>query len=270
MFPWIEKFDEAPYGRNEAQVMATYALNDSSTFSGHVQLVRTNYDVTPLGQLSMLTEKVTQQTSDNVQFGVRSDRNYSMALDYTWAPSDRWSIFAEGGYEQRGYESMSRQWTVNGISDPYLKQPTLQSNSNWIARVRDNYYTAGLGIDASIIPDKLKFSLQYVFGKSDGRQAYSSPVGTTADDTNPFQPVPFDDVDDTITNSFNPELSYLYSDRISVAAGYQWEQWHVNDYNYKGFTYAPLYTTGVAMLMGGLLPQPYNQNIAYVRVKIGF
>ncbi|MEO8379730.1 MAG: MtrB/PioB family outer membrane beta-barrel protein [Acidobacteriota bacterium] len=271
MLPFIEKFDEAAYDRNEAQVMATYAISDAQTFSGHVQVVSTDYDVTDLGELSRTLENVTTQVSDAVQFGVRSDHHYSVGLDYTWAPTERWSIFAEGGYEQREYESMSRQWTVNGISDPYLRQRTLESNSNWTVRARDNYLTGGVGADASIIPEKLKLTVQYVFAKSDGRHAYSSPVGTAAvDDVNAFNPVPFDDVDDTTIHSFNPELSYDYSDRITLAAGYQWEKWDVDDYNYKGFTYAPLYTNGVAMLMGGLLPQPYSSNVAYIRIKMGF
>ena len=251
--------------------MATYALSDAQTFSGHIQVVGTDYHVTPLAELSMRTENVTTQVSDAVQFGVRSDSHFSVGLDYTWAPTEYWSVFAEGGVERRGYESMSRQWTVNGISDPYLRQRTLESNSNWIARVRDRYYTAGVGTDATLIPDKLKLTVQYVYAKSDGRQAYSSPVGTAGvDDVNAFDPVPFNDVDDTEMHSFNPELSYELSERMTLSAGYQWERWNVKDYNYQGFTYVPLYTTGVAMLMNGLLPQPYSQNIAYVRLKMGF
>jgi hypothetical protein len=251
--------------------MVTWVINDASSLSSHLQFVNTDYAVTPLGELSRLTENVTTQPSDNVQFGVRSDRKASLGLDYTWAPTPRFTAFAEAGYEKQQYESMSRQWTVNGISDPYLRERTLQSNSNWIAKVRDNYYTAGLGLDTQIIPDKLKLSLQYVFSKSDGQQAYSSPVGTAVvDDTNAFDPQPFNDVDDTTFHTLNPELTYDWSEHLSLAAGYQWEDWDIDDYNYKGFTYAPLYTTGVAMLMGGLLPQPYSQNTAYVRVRMNF
>lgn len=271
MLPFIEKFDEAPYDRNEAQVMATYALSDAQSLSGHVQLVGTDYKVTPLGEISMAAAGVTTQVSEAMQFGVRSDGHVSVGLDYMWAPTPYWTLFAEGGVEQRRFESMSRQWTVNGISDPYRRQRTLESNSNWIAKVRDKYYTAGVGGDVSFIPDKLKLTVQYVYAKSDGRQAYSSPVGTAAvDDVNAFDPVPFDDVDDTQMHSFNPELTYDYNDRISLSAGYQWEKWDVDDYNYKGFTYVPLYTTGVAVLMNGLLPQAYSQNIAYIRLKMGF
>jgi hypothetical protein len=270
MLPWIEKFDEAAFGRNELQGMVTYAVTDNTSISSHLQAANTDYKVTPLGELSLLTEKVTSQATDDYQFGVRWDRMVSWGIDYSWAPSQRLNMFADLGVERRIYQSMSRQWTVNGISDPYLKQPVPASNSNWTATARDLYYTAGLGLDAQLIPDKLKLTVQYVLGKSDGRQSYDSPVGTAADDTNAFVPVPFNDVDDTTTQSFNPELTYQYNPHVSLAAGYDWEQWHVRDYNYQGFTYTPLYTTGVAMLMGGLLPKPYSQNIAYVRVRMGF
>jgi hypothetical protein len=270
MFPWIEKFDEAALSRNEVQGMLTYAVTDNTSISTHLQAVATDYKVTPLGALSMQMENVTTQASDAYQFGVRWDRMVSWGIDYTWAPTDKMSVFADLGVERRAYQSMSRQWTVNGISDPYLKERTLSSFSNWTVTARDLYYTGGLGVDAQLIPNKMKFSLQYAIGKSDGRHNYASPVGTAANDTNPFVPVPFDDVDDTLTQSLNPELTYQYSPHLSVAAGYQWEQWRVNDYNYKGFTYAPLYNAGVALLMGGLLPRPYAQNIAYIRVRMGF
>jgi len=271
MLPWLEKFDEAPFDRNEAQVMATFAFTDATTVSAHVQRVSTDFGVAPLGAISMATEKVTAQASKANQFGVRWDRHDSYGVDYTWAPTARFSVSADAGFEQFRYESMSRQWTVNGITDPYLRQPVLESNANWIAEVRDNYYTAGLGLEADLVTERLKLSLQYVYGKSDGRHDYSSPVGTAlVDDTNAFVPQPFDDVDDTKTQSFNPELTYKYSDRLSLAAGYQWEEWQVNDYNYAGFTYVPLYNNGVALLMNGLLPKPYSQNIAYVRVRMGF
>ena len=270
MFPWIEKFDEAAYSRNELQGMVTYALTDNTSVSTHLEVAGTDYKVTDLGALSMQMENVTTQASDAYQFGVRWDRMFSWGIDYSWAPTDKMSVFADLGAERRAYQSMSRQWTVNGISDPYLKERTLSSFSNWTATARDLYYTAGLGVDAQLVPDKVKFTLQYSIGKSDGRQSYSSPVGTAANDTNAFAPVPFDDVDDTTTQSFNPELTYKYNPHVSIAAGYQWEQWHVNDYNYKGFVNVPLYNAGVALLMGGLLPRPYAQNIAYIRVRMGF
>jgi len=271
MLPWLEKFDEAPYGRNEVQAMGTYALSDSMTFSTHLQLAATDYGVAPLGPISMATENVTVQASEAFQFGVQWDRMSSWGLDYTWAPTDRWSLFADAGVEERKYKSMARQWTVNGISDPYLRQPVLASNSNWTVVARDKYLTAGLGGDANLVQNKLKLSVQYVYAKSDGRHDYTSPVGTAAvDDVNAFVPQPFDDVDDTTSHSFNPELTYQYSDHLSLAAGYQWEKWQVDDYTYKGFSYAPLYTNGVAMLMGGLLPKPYSANIAYVRLRMGF
>lgn len=270
MVPWLIKYDESPYDRNEAQFMATTAVTDSIMVSAHAQMTATNYSVPELGPMSMVAANVTVQTSNQTAFGVRWDRRNSYGLDITWAPSEYFSVYGDLGFEAATFEMMDRQWTVNGISDPYRRQPVLESKSNWIARVRDNYYTGGLGIEASFIPDRLTLSFQYAFGKSDGQQVYSSPVGTAAvDDVNAFAPVPFRDVDDTLQHSLNPELSYHLNDHISLSAGYQWEEWDVNDYNYQGFTYSPLYTNGVAMLMGGLLPSAYSANIIYLRLKMG-
>jgi hypothetical protein len=219
----------------------------------------------------MSTTGVTAQTTDALSFGVRDDNMSSYGIDYTWAPSEFLTLFAEGGVEERAYSQVDRQWTVNGVSDPYTRQRTQDSHSNWQADVRDRYYTAGLGGEYSFIPDKLKLTVQWVYSKSDGRHDYYSAVATAGvDDVNAFAPQPFLDVDDTQFASFNPELTWNYSDRLSIAAGYQFERWSINDYLYDGFTYVPLYTNGVALLMGGLLPEGYSQDIAYVRLKMGF
>jgi len=271
MLPWLLKFDESPYDKNELQVMATYALTDASTISTHFQAHNTDFNVTDLHERSMTATGVTTQTTDALSFGVRNESMSSFGIDYTWAPTQYLSIFAEGGVEERAYEQVDRQWTVNGISDPYTRQRTQESHSNWEADVRNRYLTAGFGGEISFIPDRLKLALQWVYSKSDGRHDYYSAVGTaTVDDVNVFVPQPFEDVDDTTFSSFNPELTYDYNEHISLAAGYQFERWTIDDYNYKGFTYVPLYTTGVALLMNGLLPEDYSQNIAYIRLKMGF
>lgn len=270
MLPWLEKFDEAPFDRNEAQAMATFVLTDSTSVSTHVQLASTDYKMAELGALSRTTENVTAPLDPNNQFGVRWERRYAFGVDLTYVPSDRLSFFADAGYDHFKYSQGARQWTVNGITDPYLRQPVTESNANWTATPRDNYYSAGIGLDAQLIEQKLHLSVQYSYARSDGQHTYASPLGTAANDVNAFTPAPLDDVDDIRWHTFNPEIEYRHRNGLSLSAGYMLEKWDVSDYTYKGFTYTPLYNNGVALLMGALLPPAYNVNVLYVRARVGF
>jgi hypothetical protein len=270
MLPWILKFDESPFSRDEAQAMVTAALGDDLSLSGHVQWVSTDFDQVELGPVSRAMENVTAPMDPANQFGVRWDRKVSVGLDLSYAPSPRLSLFADAGYDRWKYEQESRQWTVNGISDPYLRQPVTASFSNWVATPRDRTYSAGAGLDAELVRDRLHLSAQYTYSKSDGQQAYASPLGTAANDVNLFTPATFDDVDDIAWHVVDAELEWKLKAALSISAGYHYEKWDIDDYNYKGLTYTPVYNNGVALLMGGLLPPAFNANVAYVRIRTGF
>jgi hypothetical protein len=270
MLPWLEKFDEAPYRRHEGQFMATAYIGDALSVSAHTQLTGINYGVTPLDPRSMLQQGVTAQVDPENQFGVQWERRYAAGLDVTYSLNQRLNLFADAGFDRWEYQQAARQWSVNGISDPYVREPVPASNSNWVATPRDNYWNSGLGADVWLVPEQAKVSLHYTFAKSDGRHLYSSALGTAANDVNAFVPTPLYDVDDIKWHTFNPELEWKFTHALSLSAGYFLEKWHIDDYNYKGFTYAPVYNNGVALLMGGLLPPGYDANVAYVRVRAGF
>jgi hypothetical protein len=254
--PYLRKFDEAPYHRHEAQGMVTWHLTDAASLSGHGEYIATNFTESPAGVLW--------------------DRRQVYGVDFSYTPTDRVSLFADAGFERTRYEQASRQWfPFSDVGNPFTGDTGLLSNSNWTATPRDHYYSAGLGLDVFLIEQKLRLTAQYTFSKSAGRQDYTSPLGTPANDLNPFVPLPFTEVDNTVWHTFNPELEYKWSRALSLAAGYHYEKWTIHDYNYNGvssvvaipavFPFPP----GVALLMGGLLPPGYHANVLYVRVKAG-
>jgi hypothetical protein len=254
--PYLRKFDEAPYHRHEAQGMATWHLTDAASISGHGEYIATNF------------------TESNA--GVLWDRRQVYGVDFSYAPTDRFSVFADAGFERMRYEQAARQWfPFTDVGNPFTGETGLFSNSNWNATPRDHYYSAGLGLDVFLIEQKLRLNAQYTFSKSAGRQDYTSPLGTPANDLNPFVPLPFTEVDNTVWHTFNPELEYKWSRALSLAAGYHYEKWTIRDYNYNGFSYVGAipanfpFPPGIALLMGGLLPPGYKANVLYVRVKAG-
>jgi putative beta-barrel porin MtrB/PioB len=254
--PYLRKFDEAPYHRHEAQGMVTWHLTDAASLSGHGEYIATNF------------------TQSNA--GVLWDRRQVYGVDFSYAPTDRWSVFADAGFERSRYEQASRQWfPFTDVGNPFTGDTGVLSNSNWTATPRDHYYSGGLGLDVFLIEQKLRLNAQYTFSKSAGRQDYTSPLGTPANDLNPFVPLPFTEVDNTLWHTFNPELEYKWSGALSLSVGYHYEKWTIRDYNYNGFSYVDAipanfpFPPGIALLMGGLLPPGYNANVFYVRVKAG-
>ena len=253
--PYLRKFDEAPYHRHEAQGMATWHLTDAASISGHGEYIATNF------------------TESNA--GVLWDRRQVYGVDFSYTPTDRLSVFADAGFERTRYEQASRQWFPFTVADPFTGDTGVLSNSNWTATPRDHYYSAGLGLDVYLIEQKLRLNAQYTFSKSSGRHDYTSPLGTPANDLNPFVPLPFTEVDNTVWHTFNPELEYKWSRALSLAAGYHYEKWTIRDYNYNGFSYVDAipanfpFPPGIALMMGGLLPPGYKANVVYVRVKAG-
>jgi hypothetical protein len=242
--------------------MATAYLSDATSIAGHVQLARTTYTDSP--------------------FGVLWDRRHSYGADLTYAPSARWNLFADVGFERMRYEQGARTWTAPvpaSASNPFNPTPGFASNSNWTATPLDDYYSAGLGFEVLLAREKLRLHTQYTYSRSDGREDFASPLGVAADDLNPFVPQPFTEVDDTEWHTLNPELDYTPSDHLALSAGWHYEKWRINDYTYDGFTYVTNFQTlfpfpplplGLAMETGGLLPPPYRTNVFYVRIKVGF
>jgi hypothetical protein len=249
MLPYLRKFDETPYRRNEAQVMVTAYVTDSTSLSAHAQYLSTDYFDAPGGLLW--------------------DKRYSYGADFTYALTDRVSFFADAGLERVRSQQAGRQWTLTSVSNPYLRETGLESNSNWTASPYDDYWSAGSGFDADLVRQRLHLNVQYNVSRNDGQHSYTSPLGNATNDVNAFQPMPFDDVDDIRWQTFDTELEYRHDERLSLSLGYHFEKYQIDDFSYRGFTYTPLYATGVAVLMGGDLPPAYQTDVFYVRLKLG-
>jgi hypothetical protein len=255
-FLFLRKFDEAPFHKDDAQIMATVSLSGSMSISSHALYGHTNY---------------ADQT-----FGLLGDTHYVVAGDYSYAASDRLSFFADYSYEHYDSHLRGRTFVPGGIGDPYSTEPGLASFSNWEGFPSDNIQTAGLGLDWYLVPNKLHLNIAYPLSRSRGRQTYTSPLGTPANDNNAFVPAPFNEVDNVTYHTLNPELEYKLSRRFALTAAYDLEIWHIGDFNYEGFqnvnnfqviNFLPM--RGASVLMGGLLPPPYSANVFYLRLKVG-
>jgi MtrB/PioB family decaheme-associated outer membrane protein len=252
VLPYLRKFDEAERRTNQGQAIVTVTPNDRITLSASAQYGKDDY------LLSVA--------------GLQLARRDEYGIDLSYLLTDRLSVYAAYTFEKFRYDMAGRQWTAGGISDPYVSETGLASNSNWAAEPLDRYHTVGLGGEAQLIPQVLRLNLSYAFSRSRGRIALSSPLGTSADDVNPFVPTTFGNVDNIDFQNLNADVEWTLGKRTSLAAGYVFEKYRIDDYNYTGFTYTPANVIGLptsGLLMGGMLPWPYHTNVAYLRLRVG-
>jgi hypothetical protein len=260
VLPMLRKIDEAPYQKDNAQLMATIPLGSSMSISAHGLFGRTVY---------------SQQT-----FGVLNNSHQSYGVDYSYQANDGVSFFADYGFEKFHTRMRDRTWTPGDPSDPYTQAPGFFSFSNWEAVPEDSYHMAGAGVDGYVVPERLHSNLSFTFSRSHGTQSYSSPLGPPLVDNNAFVPAAFNNVDSVTSYTINEELEYKFSKVAALAAGYQYESWYINDYNYNGFSFVnqfQLFNFGpfqnipsTSLYMGGLLPPSYHAHVAYFRLKFGF
>ena len=202
------------------------------------------------------------------------------SADYTYDANDRVSFFANYDFEKFHSHLYDRSFLTGDACDPYSQAPGYFSYCNWGGIPEDSYNTASAGVDAYLTPKKLHTTIYYTLSKNHGVQKYLSVLGPNATvDPNFFTPLNFNNVDSVTYHTINQELEYKISKTVNLAAGYQYEFWHDNDYNYNGFNYVNQFSSfnlvptntipGTNLLMGGLLPPGYHANVAYFRLKIG-
>jgi len=253
VLPFLRKFDEAARDRDEVQVIATAQLTDALSLSGMALYGRDNFSSSP--------------------FGLLEDNHRVYSMDASYSSSERLSFYASYSFEQYFAWQKARQWSPTGVSNPYLRETGFDSNSNWEARPRDDIDTASVGLEAYLIPKRLRVNVAYTYSRTDGSIAYASPLGVAANDVNAFEPAPFTDVDDITFHSVNPELEYRVGERLALTAGYLFEKFAISDVNHRGFTHTPRNLAGginAGLLMGSYLFPPYGVNVFHFRLKLGF
>jgi hypothetical protein len=252
VLPYLRKFDEAARRTNQGQAIVTVSPNDRLTLSGSAQYGKDDYLLSAAG--------------------LQLARRDEYGIDLSYLLTDRLTVYAAYTFEKFRYDMAGRQWVPGGISDPYVSETELASNSNWTAEPRDRYHTVGLGGEAQLVPKLLRVNLSYSYSQSRGRIGLSSPLGTPANDMNPFVPTPFDNVDNIDFQNLNADLEWTLGKHTSLAAGYVFEKYRIDDYNYSDFTYTPANMVGLptaGLLMGGMLPWPFHTNVAYLRLRVG-
>lgn len=252
--PWLRKYDEADRDRDRVQFLVTVYPIEPLTITGSAIFGKDDFKDSP--------------------FGLLDNKHQIYSIDADYAVTERLNLFGFYIFEKYQNNQKARQWVPGGgVSDPYTRETTYDSNSNWDAKGEDTANTFGGGLNFALLPKKLDLKLTYSYSKTDGKIKLSSPVGTSTNDNNAWTPVDFTEVDDITLQTLNAKLKYRLTKGLSVALGYMWEKFDVKDFNNTGFTNIPTTSAGAyngALLMGGAIPKNYNVNVVYTKLTYSF
>jgi MtrB/PioB family decaheme-associated outer membrane protein len=249
--PFLRKYDEANRDRDRFQLTAILYPIETLTVSGSLIYGKDEFD-----------------ESD---FGLLEDKHNIYSVDADYALSEKINLSAFYSHERFKNLQKARQWTPGSVGDPYTTETALDSNSNWNADNKDKVNTFGCAVDLGIAKN-LDFKVSYSISKTDGEIRLSSPLGTSANDSNAFVPIDFADVDDIELQSLNAKVKYSFSKRASLALGFLHEKYNIGDFDITGFDNVPTTATGAfnGALFMGTQPKDYEANVIYAKLSYSF
>jgi MtrB/PioB family decaheme-associated outer membrane protein len=234
--PLLRKLDVADRDRERAEVVA---------------------EVIPIGALS-LAGSWAHGSNDypDSRYGRTADRNRATGAYATWTPAARVAVHASLVRESFRVQQRSR----------YRIPPALLENESWdwIGDTDDVVITAGLGLNATLIPRRLEVGLNWDRIETTSQMTTHNPTTPTGGtDAQRASAVATDFPE--IRYDFTPASAWLHyrlSDRWSARVGYTEERFRYTDFRSDGLR--PV--TGADIFMGNDL-EGYNARMVSVRIR---
>lgn len=266
--PWLRKYDEAARDRDEIGVALTFLPREDLSITASFKDWKDEYDESLFGLLS----------DERQLYGIDIDHRINKRLGFTGFYN----------HEKGSMSQSARQWNPGapGVNDPYPpgQDLTPTSNGNWWGTNSEETDTFGASLEWTIKPDQWDASFGFSEAKNDGRWDFYSPIGTTANDTNPYIPLPMLAMDDVRDRQFRVGLRRKLRKDHSIAFGYVKEEFEYEDWNVgsgstnPGVPYVPpSFSTsaggvpnGVQAVLMNTLPQNFDVHNFYVAYTVKF
>lgn len=202
----FQRYYEADRNRNSVDVLLGFSLVK-------------NFDL----ELSYMLGNDKFPASD---YGLKMSDFTMVGADLTYALSKAASVYGFYSYELYKADQASRQSNADGSfsSDPA---------NDWTALLKDRVDSLGGGLTTVLVKNKLNLDLSYTYSFVKGTSVLASPPGGT-----PNVAVNFtnNNLDTTKLQILKAQLMWKFTQRLSVAVGYWYEMYGLNDItrnNYK-------------------------------------
>ncbi len=191
------------------------------------------------------------------EYGLRNQdfTNYSFDLSYILKKGSSLYVF----YSNEVYKGVQRSRQSGATY-------SIDVRDDWSAELKDTIDSYGAGINAVLKKNKLNFDLSYIYSKADGTSFLDSPPGRTA---GPDLAVNFKKkIDTTTLQSIRAKLLWKLQPRVTMAIGYWYEQYGLEDITRNDLK-VDMLLTGMAMYLGALEPG-YKYHTGFVKLIYSF
>jgi hypothetical protein len=221
-------------------------------------------DLTPV-ELLTITPTGSYRFDDyiNSALGLQRATTWSAGVDFTWTPLERFTIF--GGYmhdrvDQR-QRSRSRE-VVSGVTLDFL-------DFDWVSDNEDTIDTFRLGVNTTLIPKVLDWSVTASYETALGRVETKNPIpptsGTAAQNANATAKV-FPAFRDSLVR-LDTSLRYRFLKVWSLRFGYAFERFEKRDFRTDDLN---PFVPGVAAIFFGNDLKSYTAHILAVTLGYRF
>lgn len=256
--------------------LATY-LRRYDAASKNQDLYKLSVDIFPMENMTV-SAAYRYRTADykDTILGLRRSATEEINVDADYVIMKRVRLF---GYFDYAYAKLDQfQRTVSsGTSFNPSNAPTATA-FNWTVTEIDRNYAYGLGSDVYIIPSKLALRLQHTYVKSDGYADYTyllpgsllaqqAPINTRTQDN-----IDINNLDSYRLQYYMAKLTYDIGKGLSVAAGYAYEKYTLDDAQLNGYKLIPTSSTGstLSYLTGAYANPNYKADIVFISAAYRF
>ncbi len=253
--PWTRKFYAATRDRHKITTMASYTPTDKFTV---------NIDL-----------NFTDDDYYRSVFGLQRERRHGGTLEFDQELTERLSWNGSVTSDRTWSFMKSRQWTQGSTGDPYSNiGRDIDNPSNWTLALDEVDRTLEMGMQFTLVPDRLLLNFTGNYIRIEGTGDFESPIGSLATDANAYDPGDLRQTDNSRRKTLDVNLKYTNeSGRSWLKLGYTAERFTMEDpYYFDGQMTAPTAYTGkwYGMLNMDSIYRDYKVKTVYLTANISY
>lgn len=228
--------------------------------------VRVSVDISPINALDVTAEYVYKKDKyDETILGMTENRRDEYILDASYEMKPI-KIYGYIDYEEVKTDQSGRYINPSGTYSFDPNTAPVNNSYNWDVNLKDKNIAYGIGVEFSVLPNKLAIALQYDYQKSNGNADYTSQIltGTLTQDS-----IDIGAYDDYKLNSFSAKLKYNLTKKLKFILGYLYEKYTYNDAQFDGYGNI-VGTPPNTYLTGAYADESYKANIVYLKTVYTF
>jgi hypothetical protein len=223
-----------------------------NTFKAAVDLFPVDNLSITLGYKYKKTDYEDSDLDGQRSLGLREDKRDEFFADASYTLTKYAELHGYFDYEKVRFKQVGF-FSSSSSSNKYV------NSGYWDLWQEEKSFDYGIGTDIYIIPKKLTLKLQYDYVKSDGSADFSFQLPTPSGSD-------IGDWDDYREQAFSAKLTYDIMKSVSLAAGYVYEQFKLEDIQLEEYQYV----IGSTRLTGAYKDPNYNANVVFLALTYKF